>query len=142
VTAARPAQPLRRQAAGVIFKKGQVLLVQRAAEELLGGLWAFPAAASAAEADDAAQVTALLQAGYGLTVAPGPPGETLHHTFTHFRLELAVIPGAWLAGRLRPGATPRRWVALSALADYPMGKVDRAIADRLAAGAIRPPPAR
>ncbi len=135
----RPAprtQPVRHQVAGVIRKGDKVLLVQRAADELLGGLWAFPAAACAAEDNEearAAALTALLRDEYGLTVALGPAGPTLRHTFTHFRLRLHMVAGAWQAGRLRAGATPRRWVAVSALGDYPMGKTDRQIADWLSA---------
>ena len=43
VVRARPARPARVYAAGVVRKRGRVLIVQRAADALLGGLWAFPA---------------------------------------------------------------------------------------------------
>jgi A/G-specific adenine glycosylase len=136
VLPARRAQPVRHMVAGVVRKGAQVLITQRAAEELLGGLWAFPAA-DCAEADNeearAAALTQRLRTDYGLTVALGPEQSPLQHTFTHFRLVLHVAAGRWQAGRLRAGDTARRWVAVKDLADYPMGKTDRALADRLSA---------
>ena len=135
VLPARRKQPERHQAAGVIRKGKQVLLVQRPAEGLLGGLWAFPAvdvdAAASAEAQ-AAVLSEGLRADYGLTVTLGEtPGRVLRHTFTHFRLVLHLYEGRWRAGRLAAGATARRWVAVSALGDYAMGKTDRRMADGL-----------
>ena len=147
VVPARRAQPMRHEVAGVIRKGDRVLLVQRAADGLLGGLWAFPAChlpaslpvgspvgAAAGAANDneetrAAALARLLRDDFGLTVALGPAGPTLRHTFTHFRLTVWVVPGAWQAGRLRAGATARRWVRVSALGDYAMGKTDRAMAN-------------
>jgi len=145
VLPARQKQPLRHMVAGVVVKAGRVLISQRAADELLGGLWMFPAVACAPRATEAERGAALRQAlrdDYGLTVALDAGGPTLQHTFTHFRLTLHVRPGVWQAGRLRPvapkelgQAAPRRWVRLRELADYPMGKLDRAMAKGLGANA-------
>ncbi len=134
VLPARKAQPLRTMAAAVVVKAGRVLLTQRAADELLGGLWMFPAVSVAPRATEAERGAVLKRAlldDYGLEVTLDTDGPTLHHTFTHFRLTLHVRPGVWQAGRLRPAPAPRRWVPLRALTDYPMGKLDRVIARTL-----------
>ncbi|MCC7358522.1 MAG: A/G-specific adenine glycosylase [Anaerolineales bacterium] len=135
VLPARRAQPERRQAAGVIRKGGRVLLAQRPADGLLGGLWAFPAVDVPAEAsadEQAAALSELLRKEYGLTVTLGEtPGPVLRHTFTHFRLVLHVYEGRWRAGRLAAGQAARRWVKVSELGDCAMGKTDRRVAQGL-----------
>jgi len=125
------ARPERIYAAGVVHKAGRVLLGQRPADELLGGLWAFPAAeCRAAETYEAALARAVRDE-WGLEVSVGVRTQILHHGFTHFKLTLHVYDCRWRAGRVKPGATPRRWVRPAQLEAYPMGKTDRQIAQAL-----------
>jgi A/G-specific adenine glycosylase len=136
VRAERRPLPERSLAAGVVWKRGRVLIAQRAARGLLGGLWAFPAVeldVTTAESE-AARASALrkgLRAEWGLSVRAGKQAQSLEHGFTHFRQRLHVFDCRWQAGRLRRAAQPRRWVRPSALGEYPMGKMDRAIARRV-----------
>jgi A/G-specific adenine glycosylase len=140
ITPARRPLPLREQAAGVVHKRGQVLLAQRPGRALLGGLWSFPAVdcapgSDASGTDQAARARRLLRTAlrndWGLKVTVGAQAQTLQHTFTHFKLKLHVFECRWQAGRLRRSANPRRWVRVADLDDYPMGKTDRRIADGL-----------
>jgi A/G-specific adenine glycosylase len=135
VRTARPPVPHRVQAAAVVGKAGRVLLTQRPAGRLLGGLWAFPAvlvdAPNGGRTFIARALRRALRAEWGLQVKVGGERQVLDHGFTHFTLTLHVYDCAWQAGRLRRGPTPRRWVRPADLADYPMGKLDRAIARRL-----------
>ena len=131
VKAARRAQPLRQMAAAVVRKAGRVLIEQRPASELLGGLWAFPAVPC--EPGDADCLRQALQAEWGLEVDLAPGVRQLAHDFTHFRLALDVYEGRWLAGALKRGPATRRrkWVWVADLPSYPMGKLDRDIAREL-----------
>ncbi len=134
VTPARRAVPHRVHLAAVVGKRGRVLLEQRADGALLGGLWAFPAiTAPAGERLD--RPTALLRRAlreqWGLSVKLGPVVQTVAHGFTHFSLTVHVFDGEWQAGALKRGGPLRKWVPVAALGEYPMGKVDRAIARRV-----------
>jgi A/G-specific adenine glycosylase len=131
VRPARRARPERVYAAGVVRKAGRVLLGQRSTDELLGGLWAFPAAECLPGAELGEGLRRALRADWGIDVTLGPQVQTLHHGFTHFKLTLHLFECRWRAGRLKRGAGPRRWVRLDDLDSYPMGKTDRQIAIEL-----------
>jgi A/G-specific adenine glycosylase len=128
VLPARRARPERVYAAGVVRKTSRVLLVQRAADELLGGLWAFPAVEVGPQDNLEAGLSRALLQSWGLKASVGARTQILHHGFTHFKLTLHVFDCQWRAGRLKRGANARRWVRLSELESYPMGKTDRQIA--------------
>jgi A/G-specific adenine glycosylase len=123
----RAAIPERTFAAGVVSKDRRVLITQRAPEALLGGLWAFPAMPVGEPIGK--QLRQGLEQNWGVRVSTGPVRAVFVHTFTHFRLALHVFDCAWRSGRLRRGTG--RWVRVEELVRYPMGKVDRRIANEL-----------
>jgi A/G-specific adenine glycosylase len=129
VVGPRRARPARVYAAGVVRKQGRVLIVQRAAGELLGGLWAFPNVECKGKADLAACLTRGLQDEWGLAAAVGERTQTLAHGFTHFTLSLHVFECRWRAGPARPARAPSKWVRAAELRGFPMGKTDRQIAE-------------
>jgi A/G-specific adenine glycosylase len=131
VMPARRPRPERVYAAGVVRKAGRVLLGQRATDELLGGLWAFPAVECSPGGAFGNRLRRALRDDWGLTVSVGPQVQTFFHGFTHFKLTLHVFECRWRAGRAKRGAGPRRWVRLADLEAYPMGKTDRKIAEAL-----------
>ncbi|MBP7693364.1 MAG: A/G-specific adenine glycosylase [Anaerolineales bacterium] len=123
-------------AVAVIHKLGRVLLVQRPAAELLGGLWAFPTAR--VEAGSLAVPQALgqtVRADYALEIAVQAPFTQVRHAYTHFRVTAQAFNCLWAAGRPVPAraGVQVKWVRVAALAEYPMGKVDRRIAQALVA---------
>ena len=128
VKAARRARPERVYAAAVIHKHGRVLLSQRPTAELLGGLWAFPAAECRLGEEMGQQLSLALRQEWGLEVSVEPQARTLRHEFTHFKLIVHVFVCQWRAGRLKRGAGARCWLRLKELEAYPMGKTDRQIA--------------
>ena len=68
-------------------------------------------------------------------VRVGAQVQQLRHAFTHFKITLHAFECA--AGRAQPRAlraAALRWVYPAALAQYPMGKVDRQIATWLVSG--------
>jgi A/G-specific adenine glycosylase len=116
--------------AGVIYKGRRVLIVQRPTGELLGGLWAFPGGRRAGREPLAEGLRRIVHGEWGLEITVGARRQTLTHSFTHFRITQHVFECEWQNGGLkrRPGV---KWVRLSALKHYPMGKVDRQIAKGL-----------
>jgi len=108
--AAKAARPLRR---GVAFwlrrGDGAVLLRRRPPRGLLGGMLELPGTDWRPEPFADPEIAGVAPAPADWTALPG----TVHHTFTHFHLELAV----W-AGRLANGgeAADGHWVAEQDLA--------------------------
>jgi A/G-specific adenine glycosylase len=121
----RPAIPTRVHAAVAIVRGGDVLLARRPSTGLLGGLWEFPNAA--VSTDPAAGLAPALEAAYGLKVQPGPSLGVVRHAYTHFKVVVHVF--ACQAESIPVHLT---WAAVASLADYPMGRVDRQIAGRIA----------
>ena len=129
----RPRAPVPRRlaAAGVIYRQGRILLVQRPAEALLGGLWAFPQIPRQGRASLVASLAAGVRQTWGLEIAVLDKIGAVTQTFSHFQLTLQVFACQWQRGRAS-GANCK-WVRLSALETYPMGKADRQIARQLQA---------
>ncbi len=115
----------------VIERKGQVLLTQRSAGGLLGGLWAFPSGLLPAAASPTPfQARQGLRAGLDLDLHVDEPLLVFEHAYTHFRVTVHVFH-ARLTGRAPRGYT---WIRLADLDQYAMGKVDRRIAQKIVEG--------
>jgi A/G-specific adenine glycosylase len=124
-------------AAAVVSRVGNpayVLLAKRPSKGLLGGMWEFPNAR--VEADPAKELIKVLNAAYSLKVRieRSRNEETLgviQHAYTHFKVTVHAF-------RCEPVSIPKnknlKWVRITELNDYPMGKVDRQIAASLRAG--------
>lgn len=132
--AARPL-PERRRVSAVIWRRGRVLIGRRPPDKLLGGLWEFPGGkVDGGEALEAA-LRRELREELGLEVDLEGEVGVFRHAYTHYRLVAHVFRARLRDGRPRPHAhTALRWARPEELGDYPMGKVDRAIARRVAAG--------
>ncbi len=118
--------------AGVIEKRGRVLLAKRPADGLLGGMWEFPngrVAPSGDDTDDPAKGLAkTLNAAYRLKVRRKEALGIIQHAYTHFKVTVHAY-------RCESISIPKdkniKWVPVNELGDYPMGKVDRQIANKL-----------
>lgn len=118
--------PHYQHAAGVIVRRGRVLLARRPSSGLLGGMWEFPNARI--EGDPARGLASGLRRGYRLRVRGGPPLGIVSHAYTHFKVTVHAFR-AELLGDARDESL--RWIRLTELDDYPMGKIDRQIARKL-----------
>jgi A/G-specific adenine glycosylase len=135
--------PHRALAAGIVRRKGRVLIVQRPAEGLLGGLWAFPAGERKGRASLADSLYRAVRAELGMEIRIGPRAQILSHAFTHFRVTQHVFECRWLRptprrrteGERQEGAG--RWVRGPDLGRYPMGKLDRQIAAHLRENSVK-----
>lgn len=112
-------------------KARRALLARRPSSGLLGGMWEFPG--SRVDGDPARALTKAIKAEYGLTVCAGEALGVVTHAYTHFR----VTVHAFIVQRRSPASDWRthtsrlKWVKLSDLENYPMGKIDRQIAQKL-----------
>lgn len=118
--------PHRFKLAAVILQENTVLLALRPAKGLLGGLWEFPSAE--VDSDSPEALVAAIAAEYRLKVSPIARLTEVRHAYTHFTL----TETAWRCELVEKNENESlRWVPLSELGDYPMGKVDRTISRRL-----------
>lgn len=88
----KPRKPIpERHAAGVILRdrRHRLLLVQRKATGLLGGLWELPGGELPAT-HTVTDVVRLVRLQTGLTPVTLAPAGALSHTFSHFRLRLTL----------------------------------------------------
>jgi len=116
---------------GVIHKAQQVLITQRAESDLLGGLWAFPAYRVLDESDLSSDLQRALKKELGVSAKIGAQTQTLHHAYTHFKVTALVFECRWLSGRVTLARANYRWVRAGELTAFPMGKVDRRIAEAI-----------
>ncbi len=113
-------------AAGVIERKGRVLLVQRPSKGLLGGMWEFPN--GRVRGVPLRHIQKVLRELYGLEVECSQPLGVVEHGYSHFSVSVHAF-------RCRPVSVPRmksfQWVPVKKLGDFPMGRIDRQIARML-----------
>lgn len=114
-------------AAGVIIKKGKVLLAQRPSTGLLANMWEFPN--GRVEHDPAKELVKVLRAAYSLRLRAKRQVQELgvfQHAYTHFKVTVHAY-AVELASDFK--VENLKWVALKDLSNYPMGKLDRQIAN-------------
>jgi A/G-specific adenine glycosylase len=133
VLESKPAIPHHTVTAAVICRDGQVLIAQRPAHGLLGGLWEFPGGKLQPGEDLPACLRREICEELDAEVEVGGQIGVYRHAYTHFRVTLHAF-----RCRLHPGARPRpleasdlRWVHPAELKNFPMGKIDRQIAHDL-----------
>jgi A/G-specific adenine glycosylase len=113
-------------AAAVIVERGRVLLCQRPSNGLLGGMWEFPNAK--VDEDPAGELAKVLHAAYRLRVREKEALGIVRHVYTHFKVTVHVFR---CESALVPKNKALKWVKIGELDDYPMGRVDRQIAEKL-----------
>ncbi len=121
-------------AAGVVCKGGRVLIDQRPADGLLGGLWEFPGG-KIAEGESAVEaVRREIREEVGIEVAVGDRLVTVRHAYSHFRITMQVFACEHTSGRARPIACQKvRWVWPSQLKRYAFPKANHAVLELLSA---------
>lgn len=125
-------------AVAVIRRGGRILVQQRHAEKMLGGLWEFPGGKLEAGETPAAAVVREVREETGLRVRAGSFLGKVDHAYSHFSVTLHVfacvpLPGSRLAaGRPgRAGEAPR-WVVPAELRSLPMPRANQHILTLLA----------
>lgn len=125
--------PTRIVTAAIIIRGDEILLAKRLEGGLLGGLWEFPGGKTLPGEDLSACLKREISEELDMGIELIKPAGIYHHAYTHFR----VILHAFLC-RPQNGCQPRplqveefRWVTIPDLIDYPMGKIDRQIANEI-----------
>jgi A/G-specific adenine glycosylase len=119
-------------AAAVIIERGRVLLAQRPSHGLLGGMWEFPN--GRVNGEPARELPHALRAGYNLRLRVKRDSKKVEslglvqHGYSHFKVTVHVFACELVS---RPDGTNLKWVSLKNLEAYPMGKIDRQIANRI-----------
>jgi A/G-specific adenine glycosylase len=144
----KPAVPHRDVVAGVIWERGRapgdpdakVLIAQREADDMLGGLWEFPGGTVEVGESFEAALARELREELGIEVAVGSHFTTVEHAYSHFRMSLHAFHCRHTTGRARPlGCADLAWVLPPEIEGYALSVADRAIARALRA---EPPAAR
>jgi A/G-specific adenine glycosylase len=113
------------QAAGVIVRKGRVLLAKRPSHGLLGGMWEFPN--GRVEGDPARGLAKALRGGYRLRVHGSEALGVIRHAYTHFKVTVHAFRTELVGAK----TGELKWVRIAELDKYPMGRIDRQIARKL-----------
>lgn len=120
-------------AAGVFIKRDRVLLVKRPSKGLLGGMWEFPN--GRVDGEPGAGLAGALKTGYDLRLATKRQSTldaellgVVRHGYSHFSVTVYAYRSE-LADK--PGNDSMKWVSLHELDEYPMGRIDRQIANLL-----------
>src|SRR3990170_3403918 len=136
VRAARGKPPHREVTAGVLRRRGRVLIARRPEGKLLGGLWEFPGGKRERGESLEACLRRELREELGVAVRVGREVGAIDHAYSHFRVTVHAFECTIRQGSPRAIESDElRWVMPQELAGYPMGKVNRAIARMLLANA-------
>jgi len=107
--------------AGVVVKRGKLLLLRRPDEGFLGGLWEFPGGRRRPRETVGQACRRTIKDNTGLTVSVGEPIARVRHAYTHFKITMEVMACRWQAGRVRlNGPAAFRWVDADDLASFPL----------------------
>jgi len=132
VKKAKAAIPHYTVTAAVIRRNGKVLIAQRAADGLLGGMWEFPGGKCESSETLETCLKREICEELAVKILVGESVGRYKHAFTHFRVTLHAFYCSLPQGTLQRNVhNDLRWVMLAELNDYPMGKIDRMISQKL-----------
>jgi A/G-specific adenine glycosylase len=119
-------------AAGVLQREGKVLIGRRPEDKLLGGLWEFPGGKQGQNESLEECLSRELEEELGVEVEVGVSLGKFVHAYTHFRITVHAFFADIISGEPKPlDHDELAWVQPSQFVQYPMGKIDRAIARQL-----------
>ncbi len=150
VQEARPVMPPRKQtlhydvAAGIIWQgepyRSRLLIAQRPADGMLGGLWEFPGGKR--DPDDVDLPACLrreIDEELAIAIEVGNLVTTVKHAYTHFRITLHAFHARHRAGEPQAiGCADWRWVELGELERFPFPVTDQKIIAALHAARATP----
>jgi A/G-specific adenine glycosylase len=118
--------------AAVIRRKDRVLIARRPSKGLLGGLWEFPGGKQQAGETLVEALKREISEELAAKVKVGEELAVYQHAYTHFRVTLHAYHCKLVGMEPQPlEASELAWVKLEDLGAYPMGNIDRRIANDL-----------
>ncbi len=128
----KPAIPHYTVTAAVINRDGRVLIACRPPLGLLGGMWEFPGGKQQEGEDLPTCLRREIYEELGADIKVNTQIGVYQHAYTHFRVTLYAFECTILQGEPQPiQAAELRWVFPKELSHFPMGKIDRQIAQSL-----------
>ena len=122
--------PHEQQAAAIIIHKrgklSKVLLRKRSSKGLLAGLWEFSSVY--VNTNQGQELARRFLSTFKLKLRKKSLFTTVKHSYSHFRVTLSAYAFTYNSGKITKDF---KWVDLGDLSEYPMGKVNRLIADQL-----------
>lgn len=119
----RPKVPQHQVAIAVIQRRGKVLLTQRPANGLLGGLWEFPNAVRTDDESPQSTCLRLAREQLGLEISVEDHITRVSHAYTHFKIQAQAYLCSAPHGRVRlVGPSTFRWIALDQIDAFALPK--------------------
>jgi A/G-specific adenine glycosylase len=118
--------------AAILRRDGKILLAKRPSKGLLGGMWEFPGGKVEQGESLEACLAREIREELGAEIRVGEAFGIYQHAYSHFRITLHAFKCELTNGEPRPvESAGLAWVIPAELEKYPMGKVDRMIAECL-----------
>jgi len=118
--------------AAVFQEDDRVLLAKRKPGGLLGGLWEFPGGKQHPGESLRDTLTREIREELGVEIVVEEPFGRYQHAYSHFSITLHAFRCSLVSRDVQlADHTEWAWVPSSQLNEYPMGKVDRQIAERV-----------
>lgn len=128
VKAAKKATPHFNIGVGVIWKDGQILIQQRPAEGLLGGLWEFPGGKREPDETIEETVSREIREEVAIEVQIRELITTVKHAYSHFKITLHAYHCDYVSGTPNPTACQAwRWVNPDELSQYAFPKANKTV---------------
>lgn len=119
-------------AAVTLNRRGEVLIAQRKADSMLGGLWEFPGGKIEPGETMRQCIERELREELGLEIKAGAEWMVVRHAYSHFRIVLHVHRCRVVRGRPRAlHCADWAWVPVSGLRTYAFSRADLHIVERL-----------
>ena len=127
----RPPVPYRESTAALILgQNGQILMLRRPENGLLGSLWKLPGGFRHGEESLKAALRRTIKEEAGIKVAVRQEITSIDHTYTHFRLRLHSFLCSLGHGVLIDESVIFRWIDPDDISKIPLSKADRMVLDR------------
>ena len=119
-------------AAGIVFRRGKLLITKRFDDAHLGGLWEFPGGKREPEETFEQCLVRELREELGIEVSVGTLVEELTHEYPEKTVHLKFFACEWRAHEPRPiGCAEVVWIDVSELKNYDFPAADAKLLHRL-----------
>ena len=128
VRSARKARPHYQVTAGLIWKDGKLLIAQRPADGMLGGLWEFPGGKQEPGETLSECLAREIREELDMTIAVHEQVCSVDHAYSHLSITLHALLARWVNGTPRAiGCADWRWTDPAGLDAYALPRADRKI---------------